>query len=67
MIHSHYVKVQFSGVSYGDGGSLLYMLMDVEQVCSVSDLKKKTPKEILAWFKKNELIHRSNKLSRRKQ
>lgn len=59
MIHSHYVKAQFCEVSYGDGGSLLYMLMDVEQVCSVSDLKKKTPKEILAWFKKNKLSHNS--------
>lgn len=59
MIHSHYVEAQFSEVSYGDGGSLLYMLMDVEQVCSVSDLKKKNKKEILAWFKKNELSHKS--------
>lgn len=41
MIHSHYVEAQFSEVSYGDGGSLLYVLMDVEQVCSVSDLKGK--------------------------
>lgn len=60
MIHSHYVEAQFSEVSYRDGGSLLYVLMDVEQVCSVSDLKgKKSEKEILAWFKKNELSHKS--------
>lgn len=45
MIHSHYVETQFSEVSYGDGGSLLYVLMDVEQVCSVSDLKGKNPKK----------------------